>query len=193
MHSVSRAQGHTIAQLWKRNNLERTSGTSVTATVNYSNLLLTHENLTLLSVQNQHMLVKIQLFLVWMHLYSQIFMFLWSSMHICLKPPKTNKQTNPNSQCQTQQQTHKNHLVFPSIHCQCYLHSGCSDHKIQGKKKWQERVMANDAADYHSWVVRLAELCPLLCFSINGKPPYTPVNIIKNPLNSLKVLQSSSW
>lgn len=60
-----------------------------TTTLRYLNLLLTHQNLMLLSVQNQHVEVKVQL-LVCMHIYSQIFKFPWSSMQIYLKKKTTN-------------------------------------------------------------------------------------------------------
>lgn len=141
--------------------------------------------------KNQHVVVKIQLFLVCMRLYSQSFMFPWSSMHIYLKTPQTNKKIpNPNAKLHNKPTKPPLPLQF-TVNVICTVTALIT--KSKKKSKWEERVIVNGAADYHSWVVRLAELCPLLHFSKNGKTSYTLVNIIKNPLNSLKVLQSLSW
>lgn len=110
--------------------------------------------------KNQHVVVKIQLFLVCMRLYSEFYVSLKFHAHQLKNTP--NKQKNPKPQCQTPQQTHKTPTTT-SIHCQCYLHSDSSDHKIQEKIQ-----MGRES--HSKWCCRLSQLSGEACRAVPTTP-----------------------
>lgn len=116
----------------KRKYSERSSGKVPhlhRTTLTYLNLWIIHENLTFLSTKNQHMEVKIQPFLLCLHVR---FLIVYASVKFhanLLIKPQSNK---PHSR--TPQQTHY-HTAFPLDLYWCCFHNGKLEPKNQGKKK----------------------------------------------------------